>query len=371
MVNPLAWLNSPAPRYDPQREAQFGAMAAGGHGSPGADLVGAILGSIGGRRQRRARDMAMDAAQEQGTDALVSALSGFAGRDVSPQEATGIMSVPGGSEEFLKRTRPVEAPSQIPPEAIQHLAGVYGQEPSAVQAAIAAGIKPGTAMASHFAEPEVPEPPQRRIVKGADDFQYYADTGERVLPDVTKPVEAESAAELPKPPAGYRWADAAGTSLEAIEGGPATKLSEGQTKAFEAANRVGRAIETLETPTESGQRLFDLLSSPGQRTLGRVLPGSYGLSPDYQRAQNVMSDAVAALLRLETGAAATEFEQQELLKRYAPQPGDSPQVIEQKLQGLKQRLESAQTISGPAYAGGAPSAAPAGPVQFSPDNPFR
>ncbi len=37
-----------------------------------------------------------------------------------------------------------------------------------------------------------PPPPPRRIVRGADGYQYYADTGERVLPHVKAPEQAKS-----------------------------------------------------------------------------------------------------------------------------------------------------------------------------------
>ena len=93
--------------------------------------------------------------------------------------------------------------------------------------------------------------------------------------------------------------------------------------------------------------------------------GNYLLSPDYQRAKQSMNDIAAALLRMETGAAAPESERVEVVARYSPQPGDGPEVIAQKLSALKGRYETAQEGPGASAEDRLPATPPAPATDYS------
>ena len=72
-----------------------------------------------------------------------------------------------------------EAMGQLPPE-MQTLLGAF---PNAAPQVISQYMKP-------------PQEKERRIVKGADGFQYYADSGERVLPDIQAQPDADAGKRL-------------------------------------------------------------------------------------------------------------------------------------------------------------------------------
>ena len=129
-----------------------------------------------------------------------------------------------------------------------------------------------------------------------------------------------------KVPPGYMKGED-GKSVIPIPGGPSeSKFSESQQRAVEAGVRVKRGLEVLDTPTEDGRTIFDTLGDLDERAKGTVpVAGNYMLSAEYQKAEQAMGDIAASLLRLETGAAAPEFERIELVKRYSPRPGDSPE----------------------------------------------
>ena len=67
-------------------------------------------------------------------------------------------------------------------------------------------------------------------------------------------------------------------------------------------------------------------------------------------ASQSMRDIAASLLRLETGAAAKAEEQEDIILRYSPRPGDKPEVIGQKMNGLTTRYENAKHLAGPTFA---------------------
>ena len=132
--------------------------------------------------------------------------------------------------------------------------------------------------------------------------------------------------------------------------GPATKVTETTQRAFDAAGRVGRNLGVLGERAGDGKSVFETLSRPDEAAAASLgVAGNYLLSQDYQRAQQAMADVASALLRLETGAAAPEFERKEVIARYSPRPGDTPEVIRQKWQALFQRYRNAEITAGPAY----------------------
>ena len=135
-----------------------------------------------------------------------------------------------------------------------------------------------------------------------------------------------------------------------IPGGPATEFSEAQNRAVVAAQQGARAIGILGQPGEGGEPIFNELASAVEAVKGG-LPwiGNFLVSGDFQRAKNAMDTAVSAFLRLETGAAAPNFERIDALKRLAPVPGDKPEQIAQKWEGLQRYSNIAVKLSGTGY----------------------
>lgn len=88
------------------------------------------------------------------------------------------------------------------------------------------------------------------------------------------------------------------------------------------------------------------------------------LSADDQRAEQAQRNFVNAVLRQESGAAIGASEFDNARKQYFPQPGDTPEQIEQKAENRRTTIAGLQRSAGPSYkaptgrktAGKAPSA---------------
>ena len=156
-----------------------------------------------------------------------------------------------------------------------------------------------------------------------------------------------------KPPAGFQWITGADgeDALRPIQGGPADgRYSESQLRLVETANRMKSSANVLESRMADGRPLWDVLSDTGQATMG-AMPGvgNFMVSEDYQRAKQAMADSSQALLRLETGSAAPQAEADEVYDRYAPKPGDSTAVKQQKFSAFISRWRTAEKAAGPNY----------------------
>lgn len=85
------------------------------------------------------------------------------------------------------------------PEGGRTLTGLLGDPRVNIGLAIAQGqpigqaILGGALQAQQVRQALTPEEKERQIIKGADGFQYYVDTGERVLPGVTQAPKADTA----------------------------------------------------------------------------------------------------------------------------------------------------------------------------------
>ncbi|MBB6304049.1 hypothetical protein [Rhizobium leucaenae] len=90
-------------------------------------------------------------------------------------------------------------------------------------------------------------------------------------------------------------------------------------------------------------------------TQNRFVPGVVGNSivgatnPDYQQFDQARRNFINAQLRRESGAVISPEEFDNANKQYFPQPGDSPQVIEQKRQNRERALSSMVRDAGPTY----------------------
>ena len=156
-----------------------------------------------------------------------------------------------------------------------------------------------------------------------------------------------------KPPTGFEWKIGADGEdmLHPIKGGPAEgKYSEAQVRVVEAAERISFGTNILDEKVDGGSTLFETLGRPQEWIAAKFGSfGNYFLSPEYQKANQAMNDIAGAILRMETGAAAPEFERHEVASRYSPRPGDGQEVMAQKRESLNVRWRNAETLAGPSY----------------------
>jgi hypothetical protein len=156
--------------------------------------------------------------------------------------------------------------------------------------------------------------------------------------------EPQIGASAGKPPAGYRYSQD-GTSLEAIPGGPATKLP------GEMAGRMA-ALQTARRTMEDAKAFYENLST-GDRANQLLNRGEAG------QAERTIGLAVEAALRAMTGAAAPENEVRTYMNMFAPSFDDSQATIKDKLQRLESFMADVETnVNQGRSTGPAPAAAP-------------
>ena len=106
--------------------------------------------------------------------------------------------------------------------------------------------------------------------------------------------------------------------------GQTAKMTEGQGKASGFYNRANKADELLSGFEGQGTDLYG-------KVAGAIpLAGNYLQSPEYQQFDQAKRDFINAVMRNESGAVIGPDEFANAEQQYFPQPGDSPQVIEQK-----------------------------------------
>jgi hypothetical protein len=161
--------------------------------------------------------------------------------------------------------------------------------------------------------------------------------------------------ESNKPPAGYAWGkpDVNGIpTLVPYKGGPGDKAAnptKEQSDAYTFSTRMENADKTL---NELEGKYNPLAISAKTSPITANIPGAQSLinsrmSPETQKAEQAQRDFVNAVLRRESGSAISQSEFDNARIQYFPQPGDSPQVLEQKrnnrqsaIQGLKRAAGS-------------------------------
>ncbi len=115
----------------------------------------------------------------------------------------------------------------------------------------------------------------------------------------------------------------------------------------DAAKNTGFYIRTKdahETITDlEGQGLEFLQQSADAIPLGL---GNYLRTPEFQKFDQARRDFVNAILRRESGAVISDQEFDNAEKQYFPQPGDSPEVIQQKRRNRANAIEGLRVGSG-------------------------
>lgn len=133
--------------------------------------------------------------------------------------------------------------------------------------------------------------------------------------------------------------------------------------------RVGPKASTAQRPTEQQARfgavlpraetaledIQGLLKDFNNRVPNRTLLGRLGfgagqfVTPEAEQRYNQAAEALAtAILRSESGAAITEAEKEDYKRQFIPSPGDTPELIEQKLESLAVTLNAMRRLAGPA-----------------------
>jgi hypothetical protein len=146
--------------------------------------------------------------------------------------------------------------------------------------------------------------------------------------------------ELPKPPTGYRYTDGTGASLEPIPGGPAEAASAdlaGRVALLPGAKEDVTAVKNMLIDPKTGavNRSAVVASNPPIPFIG-ALPGT-GREVDSR-----ISAAADTMVRLRSGASATESEMARLKAMYTPYATDSEATVKSKIARLERDLQVAE-----------------------------
>lgn len=137
---------------------------------------------------------------------------------------------------------------------------------------------------------------------------------------------------------------------ELMTTGGAKPLTEFQGKAAGYGARAGAASDIIDMIGQGGQvqpgmikRMAESIPMIGE-SLGTAL--NWTQSPKEQQIEQAQRDFVNAVLRQESGAAISPGEFENAKRQYFPQPGDSPDVIQQKQRNRELAVSGFATSSG-------------------------
>ena len=115
-------------------------------------------------------------------------------------------------------------------------------------------------------------------------------------------------------------------------------------------NRAKEALDILAVPDKNGQSLEDRIANQwiGGQIQGQIAPNMFQTTEQqrYRQAQRAFTEA---RLRKESGAAIAPLEYENDAKTYFKQPGDAPEVVEQKRIARQEVLDGLAYTSGRAY----------------------
>lgn len=143
-----------------------------------------------------------------------------------------------------------------------------------------------------------------------------------------------------EPPKGYRWTDPQNpTELEAIPGGPASKLN--ATDAGKAALLTNARAELVDIES----LVFDADGSLNRQNIANAVANTPGT--DGRELNQRFKNAIEARLRLESGAAVPETEVVRAMARFMPQVGDTAKQVRQKIERSRKFLSDASRFIDP------------------------
>lgn len=135
-----------------------------------------------------------------------------------------------------------------------------------------------------------------------------------------------------------------------LNGGPQEKPAQSgfnvsQATAAGYADRMAQADAVL-----ANEKLIAAQTNAAQVAAGGVpLVGNWMKSAEYQQAEQAQRDFINAILRRESGAVIADSEFENAKKQYFPQPGDTPEVIQQKAANRRNAINGVSRAAGPAY----------------------
>lgn len=126
------------------------------------------------------------------------------------------------------------------------------------------------------------------------------------------------------------------------------KFNEGQGKAATYADRMAKAETVISNIGDLNQGISGRAAGIAQNILPDTLFNQVS-SPERQRLTQAQRDFINAVLRRESGAVISDQEFDNARRQYFPQPGDGPEVIEQKRQNRLTSTQSLMREAGPSY----------------------
>lgn len=141
------------------------------------------------------------------------------------------------------------------------------------------------------------------------------------------------------------------TSGQAVGGGSGKPLNEGQSKAVGYGTRAAESSRIIDDVGQGGKVQPSLLKRAAESVplvgegLGMV--ANQFASPEQQQVEQAQRDYVNAVLRQESGAAISQSEFDNARRQYFPQPGDSPEVVEQKRRNRETAIDGFRVAAGP------------------------
>lgn len=200
-------------------------------------------------------------------------------------------------------------------------------------------------------EKELGAKPERKVIKGADGYNYYQDTNERVLPGVEQD-EKEPKIQKIKQADGsevvvqYDHETGSFVPAKVPEGGTAVgnrkvKLTENQSKLT--------LFKTLQDATSGFIDKLEESYNPANlrdRAAAAIPYGNFIKTKEGQKYDTAASQWAEGALRISTGAAATQPEIERTRSTYFPEAGDGPETIALKSDLRKSFAEALEASLG-------------------------
>lgn len=203
---------------------------------------------------------------------------------------------------------------------------------------------------SPYVKPEAPRAPQSRTIeRGSNTVHQEWDETSSAWADISVAPrwQPEKPSERAAPPPGFRWKED-GTQ-EFIPGGPhdpalkpkdppkPTEADRKNVVLIQGMNDAEKQISELETKTNPAGKW--------NAAMGNIpLTGGVFQTDEYRGYQAAAKRWAANYLYLKSGAQAGAGEIETTAAQFFPQPGDGPEVIEQKRTARQQELASAQSV---------------------------
>ncbi|MEM8615492.1 MAG: hypothetical protein AAGF20_01010 [Pseudomonadota bacterium] len=279
------------------------------------------------------------------------------------QEATGM-----GWDQFLAQNGG-QVSDQALADDMAQLRTVLGMAPERIEGKVVNGrlVNPFTAEEMG----DFSDPVERRTIKGADGYNYYQDTGERVLPGV----QAENQPKTQQDALGrLRFVDGPnagqivpgfdearprsnGVTVYGPDGKPIAQVGGDAAKAVKVSSDAMTRFATGLPAIRSGVQKLEEMENAGyslEQDLGAeaasVLPGVGGYlsrklgGDDYQVYQQAFSAFESQIMPILSGAAVSVEEAQRLIRAGLPQLGDGPVVTQRKQQFRRSMLSAIEAM---------------------------